>query len=385
MQRKNIVSKFCLMLGFLIVFQDGDVWASKRGGSKKAAGSRKRFSGISKKAVSVDAKVVSNQEVEESVKEDASVPVPDTPVVTVQDNTELINLSKENAQMSADLSAAQDKIDKLELDALQKNVTDKQIENQKATARTLAGDYSNAITEVQNKCSGVGSGFNKVLSSLGFATVTSSLSALGSAAVITGEFTNRSTPKMEKTMDIAQKVGSAVSSVSSVASTVSVATATKNMESAISKLKVCRTSISEFQKVVNKISDEADGIAQQENYDENVYDKLNGYVSTGNKIISTCNGLNEKDSNDVLKMMKASTAVSAVGSAAAVAGAALEVVSAVKEKKGEYLGKNQRIGYTASNIGSSVASLGTTILNGVAQSKLKKIAQSAVDCEQIIK
>lgn len=376
------------MLGLLLVFQDGEVFAGKRGASKRAAGSSKRFKGGSKQVIQASQNVAVNEQAVENNESDEVFTesknddrVSELSKANSQMLDKLSDAQNKNAQMSADLSAAQDKIDELELDALQKNVADKQIENQKATARTLSGNYSNAIAELQNKCSGVGSGFNKVLSSLGFATATSTITALGSATASAGQFVNRSSDKMNNAMDLTQKIASTTASVSSVASTVSVATATKNMESAVSKLKACRSQVSEFQKVVNKIGDEADNMAQQENYDETVYEKLNDYVSAGNKIISACNGLNEKDSNDVLKMMKASTAVSAVGSAAAVVGSTLEVVSAVKGG----LGDKQNIAYTAGNIGSSVASLGATILNGVAQNKLKKVAQSAVDCEQIIK
>ncbi len=388
MQRRNVVSKFCLMLGLLLVFQDGEVFAGKRGASKRAGSLRKRFAGNAKQVISASSNVAV---AEQKVKSNGSNEV----FVESKNDDRIYELSKENSKMSADLSAAQnknaqmtselsaaqDKIDKLELDALQKNVADKQIENQKAKLRTLSGKYSDAITEVQNKCDSVGASFNKVLSSLGFATATSTISALGSATATTGQFVDRSKAKMESAMDLTQKIATTTASVSSVASTITVATATKNMESAISKLKTCHSAVSEFQKVIGEIGSEADEMAQQENYDETVYDKLNEYVSVGNKIASICNNVSEKDSNDILKMMKASTAVSAVGSAAAVAGSALEVVSAVKGG----LGNKSDIAYTASNIGSSVASVGATILNGVAQSKLKKIAQSAVDCAQVIK
>ena len=69
-----------------------------------------------------------------------------------------------------------------------------------------------------------------------------------------------------------------------------------------------------------------------------------------------------------------------------MAGSALEVAATVKyAKSGDVLSDKARGVYTVSHAASSVTSLGATVLNAVAQGKLKKLAQSAVDCEAIMK
>ncbi len=397
--KNNRVSKLCLILGLVMMFQDGDVMAGNKK-SKRFAGVKKRFASVSSntavattpvvQTVEATPATVDNSEMNKLSEENAKMSEELTSMqkknAEMTDN--LNSMQTKNTQMAEDLSSVSAKMDSLETSVLQQQVENKklQIANaQNTKAITLQGNYSEAFNHVQSSCSGIGGNFNSVLKTLGFATVTSGLSSLAGAAVGTAGLMNRTSYKAEKTADLTQKIGTVASTASSLASTVSIASATKNMKSAIKKLKECRAAVSSFQKVVGEINVEVEDMGNQEDYNQELYDRLNNYVTIGNKVVSTCGKMSEKDASDIDKMMTASTTVSAVGTAASVAGTALEVASVFKEKKGGTLSNKQFKADTITHIGSSVASLGSTILNGVAQGKLKSLAQSAVDCDAILK
>ena len=298
-------------------------------------------------------------------------------------------------------------------------------EKQNSVKLALKKEYQTERNEVHNSCLGMISITTSLEQSLGISiglgvvsSISSGVSAVtgnsafqntvskaqlnkavekGQVAIATGvikseedanNFMEKSTKNIlttNKAMKVSGVVAGAAGAMSSVATTISIDKAKKQFDELISKVNVCRASVSKLSSVVEKMqnTDDEDG-------------NLSSLITDGNVILQHCNSINVSKLIEIRKKLDVSQTVSGVGTAVGVAGqiaGAVGMIGAtVSAKKGNANSafQNQKvqnglnIAQTVGTAGMSVSNIASSIINGTVQSDLKKIVGNIVSCESAV-